>query len=403
MRKTNKSMKPIYSFRQMVELSACTNCRLCSDVCPAVNAGRDGTLSPLYRMKGLRQLLRDNVGLFKRLLPNPLRTPEAQKAFSDTVFQCTLCGNCREVCTAGIQLTDLWKDMRQDMVRRGKYPKKIDLIKDNLLKSYNVFDEDNEERAEWVEDMRDPPDDGFIRDRAEVVYFTGCVSSYFPVAQKIAIAQSAIFTKANVDFTLLGEDEWCCGFPFLGAGLEDLFTRFMEHNIEAIKARGAGQVVFSCPSCYQMWREFYPEDTGIAIAHSTEYALKLIQEGLLPLSPIDMKVTYHDPCDLGRGARVFDAPRQIINAIPGVRFVELPNNRENCKCCGGGGNLEMINAKLSENIARNKIEEVMQTGADAIVTSCQQCVRSMLTYVRRNKIKIEVLDINQLIEKAIGD
>jgi heterodisulfide reductase subunit D len=114
-----------------------------------------------------------------------------------------------------------------------------------------------------------------------------------------------------------------------------------------------------------------------------------------------MKVTYHDPCDLGRGAREFDAPRDVIRAIPGIEFVELPRNREECQCCGGGGNLEMIDAGLSADIARSKIEEVLSTGADAVVTACQQCVRTMYSYVRRNKIQLEVLDITQLVRRAL--
>ena len=114
-----------------------------------------------------------------------------------------------------------------------------------------------------------------------------------------------------------------------------------------------------------------------------------------------MTVTYHDPCDLGRAARVFDEPREILRSIPGVRLVELPANRENCPCCGGGGNLEMIDTDLSKDIAGQKVEEVLKTGAEAVVTACQQCVRTMNTYVRRNKIQLKVLDIVQLVRMAI--
>ena len=114
-----------------------------------------------------------------------------------------------------------------------------------------------------------------------------------------------------------------------------------------------------------------------------------------------MTVTYHDPCDLGRGARIFDEPREVIRSIPGIKFVELPQNRENCQCCGGGGNLEMIDASLSAEIAKQKIEEVLSTGAEAIISSCQQCVRTMMTYVRRNKVPLKVMDLTQLIRRAL--
>jgi heterodisulfide reductase subunit D len=287
------------------------------------------------------------------------------------------------------------------MVHSGYYPKKIDMIRENLAEDRNVFAEDNEERAEWVDDMQDPPDDGYIKDQADVVYFTGCTAAYFPLAQKIPIALAEVLDRSGVDFTLLGEEEWCCGFPMLGAGLKDMFQAFMEHNLEALRAKGAREVLFSCPSCYQMWREHYPEE--FRISHATQFIMELITQGRVPLEEVDLTVTYHDPCDLGRGARVFDEPREVIRAIPGIRFVELPNNRENCQCCGGGGNLEMVDAGLSAQIAKRKIEEILSIGADAVVTSCQQCVRTMMTYVRRNKIPLEVLDITQLIRRALRE
>jgi heterodisulfide reductase subunit D len=276
------------------------------------------------------------------------------------------------------------------------------MIRNNLEESHNVFDEDDEERAEWVEDMREPPDDLFIKEQAEVVYFTGCVAAYFPLAQKIPIALAEIFEVSEVDFTLLGKEEWCCGFPLLGAGLKDMFGRFSDHNLAAVKKKGAQKVVFACPSCFQMWREYYPyEEFGIEIIHGSQFLMHLLQQNRVPLQELDLTVTYHDPCDLGRGARVFDAPRKVIQSIPGVQFVELPNNRENCNCCGGGGNLEMIDPELSTKIAKSKIEEAEGTGAQAIVTSCQQCVRTMTTYVKRNKIPIEVMDIIQLVRRAV--
>ncbi|MFP3911164.1 MAG: (Fe-S)-binding protein [Desulfobacteraceae bacterium] len=389
-----------YHLKQILEMGACTNCQLCADVCPAVSASLDGELSAPHRMKGLSQRLKARGGLLRSLFRrNP--PPEAQqKHFSDTVFRCTLCGNCQEVCPVGIHLKDLWLSLRQDMVHSGYYPKKINMIRDNLAEDRNVFAEDNEERAEWVEDMSDPPEDGYIKDEAEIVYFTGCTAAYFPVAQKIPMALAEILDKSGVDFTLLGEEEWCCGFPMLGAGLKDMFEAFKEHNLAAVQEKGAKEVLFACPSCYQMWREYYPDTVNIV--HATQFLLRLIRDDRIPLKELDLTVTYHDPCDLGRGARVFDEPREIIRAIPGIRFVELPHNRENCQCCGGGGNLEMVDAKLSAEISRRKIEEILNTGAQAVITSCQQCVRTMTTHVKRNKVDLDVLDITQLVRKALN-
>jgi heterodisulfide reductase subunit D len=150
-----------------------------------------------------------------------------------------------------------------------------------------------------------------------------------------------------------------------------------------------------------MWEEHYPRE--FEIFHATEFLARLLKQDRLPLRELDLTVTYHDPCDLGRGAATFDTPRDIIQSIPGIRFVELPNNRENCSCCGGGGNLEMIDANLSGNIAGNKMKEIQATGAQAVITACQQCVRTMTTYAKRNKVPIEVMDITQLIHKVLAE
>jgi heterodisulfide reductase subunit D len=388
-----------YTVRQLLEMEACTNCQICADVCPAVSASQDWALSGVSRMKGLKQILKSRTGLFRKLFGKKMPSEEKWRHFSDTVFRCTLCGNCQEICPVGIHLKDLWLSLRQDLVHSKSYPKKVEMIRDNLEESHNVFAEDNEERADWVEDMREAPEHGYIKDSAEIVYFTGCVASYFPLAQKIPMALAEILDITGVDFTLMGEEEWCCGFPLLGAGLKEMLEEFKQHNLKAVRKRKARQVLFACPSCFQTWREYYPRE--FEITHASQFLMKLVLEKRVPLKDLPLRVTYHDPCDLGRGARVFDEPRDTIRSVPGVEFVELPHNRENCQCCGGGGNLEMIDAGLSSEIAKRKIDEVISTGAQAVVTSCQQCVRTMTTYVRRNKIPLEVMDITQLIHRAL--
>lgn len=392
-----------YSVMEILQLDACTECNLCTEVCPAVLAAKDGQLSAVYRLNELRRIMRSRRGILRWLFRRHALTEEQLKQFGDTVFRCTLCGRCQQVCPSGILLKDLWLSLRQDLVHCHAGPEKVTMIAENIENSHNVFDEDNEERAQWVEDMPDAPDHGYIRDQAEVVYFSGCVSSYFPMAQAIPIAVAEIFDTAGVDFTLLGEKEWCCGFPMLGAGLREQAQKLIDHNIEAVREKGARKVVFSCPSCYQMWHEHYPDE--FEICHVTQFVSELIAAGRLSLGELPMKVTYHDPCDLGRGRGEYEAPRQIIRSIPGIELVEMAHNRENCLCCGGGGNLEMFDAGLSREIAGAKIQEAVDTGADTIITACQQCVRTMTSYARKNKVDVNVMDITQLVKKslAVGD
>jgi len=387
-----------YSLKEIVQIEACTNCMLCAEVCPAVLATSKGTLSGVYRLAKLRELVRARSGLFKRFFSGT-DNPDSLSGFSETVYRCTLCGRCQEICPSGILLKDIWISLRQDLVHSGAFPKKVTTIKENVFESHNVFNEDNEERAEWVEDLDDPPEHGHIRDNAEVVYFTGCVSAYFPMAQQIPLSLVDIFESADINFTLLGEDEYCCGFPFLGAGLRDKVGDVIGHNVKAVKDKGAKKVVFACPSCYRMWKEHYPDE--FELYHVTRFLEEAISKGDINFKELKLTVTYHDPCDLGRGSGEYEAPRNILNAIPGINFIEMDQNRENCACCGGGGNLEMIDADLSGDIAAAKVNEILETGAKSVITSCQQCVRTIKSYVRRNKIKLEVMDIVELVKKAL--
>ncbi len=390
-----------YDFRRLLEIEACTNCRICAEVCPAVEAADDGKLSGVYRLKELKKILRARTTLWRRFFGRKEPSASQWKDFSQTVFRCTLCGNCQEVCPAGIHLKDLWLQLRLDLNHASYYPEKIDMIRTNVAESHNVFAEDNEERAEWVEECEDSTEEGLCKETAEVVYFTGCVAAFFPVAQQIPVALARIFQAAEVDFTLLGQNEWCCGFPLVGAGLPDQAQESIAHNLDAVAEKRASKVVFSCPSCYRMWQENYPYPDHVEIFHSTGFLFRLIREKRLKFRGSALRVTYHDPCDLGRGAREFDAARSVIRAIPGVELVELERNRENCRCCGGGGNLEMIDAELSGRITERKIREIQATGAQVVVTSCQQCVRTMTTWVRRNEVPLEVLDITRLVARNL--
>ena len=237
-----------YHIIEILQMEGCTNCCLCAEVCPAVNAAGDGHLSGVYRLAQMRNIMRSRKGFLKKFFGSNAPTEKQLKQFGDTVFQCTLCGHCQEVCPSGIMLRDLWLSLRQDLVHSDAYPEKVDMIEENLAESHNVFNEDNEERADWVEDMRDAPDEGYIRDKAQVVYFTGCVAAYFPMVQQIPMALAQILERAGSDFTLLGEEEWCCGFPMLGAGLIEMFQEFMDHNLEAVRKKGAKKIIFACPS-----------------------------------------------------------------------------------------------------------------------------------------------------------
>lgn len=387
-----------YSLAQLIQMEACTNCRLCADVCPAVLGSLDGHVAGVYRLEKLRKLLSRRNGLFRGLFHRTGSALEDLQPFGETVFRCTLCGNCQQVCPAGIPLKEIWVALREDLADLEACPPAVQRIKDNLIESHNVFAEDNEERADWIEDMEGSSAD-LLKDKADLVYFTGCVASYFPLAQRIPVHFAQILQAGRVDLTLLGREEYCCGFPLLSAGLTGSLQDLIDHNIKQVRQKGASRVVFACPTCYQMWRESYPPE--FRLIHSTEMLYDLIQQKRIVLNKLPLTVTYHDPCDLGRGAGVFEAPREVIRSIPGVKLIELSANRENCLCCGGGGSLEMFDPGLAADIAKHKVDQILETGAQAVVTACQQCVRTITAHVRRNNIGLEVLDLTELVHRAM--
>ncbi len=384
------------SLWQLLQIHACTKCGMCEEICPPLFVTKEKVLSGLNRIETIKEIVRRAIPLIGRLFFKEKDRERALKDLEFSTFRCTLCGACEMRCPVGLSLKDIWIALRHELYKEGYYPKKIDMIKENIEEEHNVFGEENEERAEWIEDLEEAED--IIKEGAEILYFTGCVSSFFPLAQNIPIAFLDILYKTGKRIALLKGEEWCCGFPLLGSGTLDLFNTLRDHNVEAIKKTGAEKVVFTCPSCYKIWHEFYPKDPEPM--HSTELLLDIIRDGV-KMRDLDLKVTYHDPCDLGRGLGIYDEPREIIRAIPGIRFIELPDNRERCLCCGGGGNLEMIDPDLSSEIAKEKIRQIESTGADMVISSCQQCVRTMTTFVRRNRLSLKVMDISQLLSMAL--
>ena len=387
------------SSRHLLEIDACTRCGECLNSCPVYAEREDEGFNPRGKIQNLKRFIRGQYGLWARIFGPKKLNEEDIKALSERIFQCTLCGACDIACPVVINPKDLSIAIRETMVEMGHYPKAAENLKKNLLSDHNISADDNEDRAEWVEDIGEIPEHGFQKDKAEVIYFVGCVSSFFPMVQKIPQNFAQIMDKGGVDFTVLGEGEWCCGFPLIGAGMSRELEKLKAHNIDKIKEVEAKSVVFSCPSCYRTWKELY--NTDVELLHSSHLLERLIKENKIPLKELNLTVTYHDPCDLGRNSGVYEPPREVLRMIPGVKLVELENNREKTVCCGGGGNVEMVDPELSAGIAQKKIDEIQDTGADIIVTSCQQCVRTISTRARKQGIKLKVMDLTEIVMMAM--
>lgn len=392
--------------KQLAEIDACTRCGNCLDLCSAYQGSKDVSVSPKKKMEKLKNAVNKEYGLISKLLKRKL-TRDEMEAISHAAFACTMCSRCEVDCHINIKLQDLWLKLREIMVDEGQYPEIMDMMRNRLKQSRNVSFDTNEGRTDWIKPVPDIPEDKFVRDSAEVIYFVGCVSSFSPRTFKIPRSIVQIFQKADVDFALLGDNEWCCGFPLLSSGFSRDFVEFAEHNIEKVNKTGAKYLVTSCPSCYHMWSHTYPQKAEKAkinfkILHVVQYLNILVEEGKIKLNKIDKKVTYHDPCDLGRNSGIYDEPRKLIKSIPGVEFVELENSGKYATCCGGGGNVESIDVGLSSSIAAIKAKEIIKTGADVVATSCQQCVRTIATALKKEKSKIKAVDLTQFILESMS-
>lgn len=383
--------------KQLIEIEACTRCGECLKVCPVYVQKGEEEIDPRGKIQAFKSFIRSQHGLWAKIFGPKKLDEEKLKKFSEMVYRCTLCGECSVSCPVSIDAKHLWTALRETLVEMGYFPEAAKRMKANVLNAYNVSGDENEERAEWLEFLDELPDHQYQKEKAEVAFFVGCVASFFPLVQKIPLAFVEILNKAGVDFTLLGGEEWCCGFPLIGAGMKKEAEVLIQHNLKTVKGKGVRRVVFACPSCYHTWREEYKTD--IEIFHSTQFIKKLMDEGKIHFKEKKIKVTYHDPCDLGRASGVYEAPREILRAIPGVELIEMENNREQCKCCGGGGNLEMVDPELSAALAQEKINQIQATGADTVITACQQCVRTILTTARRKEIPIVAMDITEFVLK----
>jgi heterodisulfide reductase subunit D len=367
------------------EFDQCIKCGLCQATCPVCKELFLEKYTPRGKVQLARYYGKGELDLSDH--------------FRDIFARCLLCGSCSVTCPSGVDLKRIFLRMRREIAeKRGLHPAMKEAVK-AVSSKRNISSEDNLERAEWRDSLKSIPDHSYEKDKAEVVYFVGCVASFFPMVQVIPQKLVQILDRAKVDFSILGGEEWCCGFPLLGAGVPEQMKELIEHNVEKVHALGARDVVFSCPSCYRTWKEYY--STDLNLFHSTQFLEKMIAEGAISFKEMKMTVAYHDPCDLGRNSGVFEAPRRILRAIPGLTLVELESNRAKSICCGGGGNVEMADPHLSGAVAQKKLEEIRRTGANAVVTSCQQCVRTIKGRARRQKMDLLVMDISEIVLRAL--
>lgn len=380
----------------------CYQCERCSSGCPTVTAMR---YRPAQMMRaaqfGLEDLLIGDASLWR----------------------CLGCDTCTAHCPHNLSVRRLVEVMRQKVMQERylaageealgqdealrKGLRALGMLGERITSFHNVSGEDNASRLAWTENLPEKPE-GLVADvQAEMAYFVGCVSAMFPMSYGIPQGFAGVLTRSGVRFTTLGGDEWCCGFPLLMAGQFKQAEPLIRHNVERMEALGVPRVVATCPSCYHMWAHVYPElldrPLNFVVSHAVEVLRDLANEGRLTFKEPERQevVTYHDPCDLGRKGGLFDPPREVLRAIPGVTFVEMQQSREHALCCGGGGDLETFDPELVLEVSRQRIAQAGEVGATVLVSACPQCVRTLSKAARAQRLRIRVMDIVQFVEGAL--
>ncbi|MHA1685771.1 MAG: (Fe-S)-binding protein, partial [Candidatus Heimdallarchaeaceae archaeon] len=323
----------------------------------------------------------------------------------DAVFSCTMCKACENICPVELPLLDIWKLIRNEAFHRGKWDKKLTLIYNKLNETHNIFGRPQKERLQWAEKL-DIDIKGYINKRSSLLLFIGCQASYNEDMQNIARSAVTILYKAGLDFTILGEKEWCCGSPILLAGGYEVSKSLAERNFKEFRKLKIKEIVTTCASCYNVLKNDYPKLLGdkwnIKVKHISEVIEQLLIDGKIKLKKeIREKITYKDPCELVRHCNFYEPPRKVINFIPKVRYEELSSNKEQALCCGGGGLLPITNPKLVESVNKKLIDEILYSEADIIVNSCPLCQQTIKKGLERAKKNIKVIDLVELIAQTM--
>jgi len=353
----------------------CFQCGLCDTVCPWNKV----------RNFSIRKIIREAAfGL--------------SEIEGEEIWRCTSCGKCPDQCPRGVSQIDLGISLRRIASEYEIFPTSVRparTARASLISEGNPLQGERNNRADWAKDLSVKT---FTEDM-DVLYFPGCYLCYDPRMKKVAAATVNILKKAGVDFGILGTKENCCGESIRKIGSEEVFKTLAKENIKAFVENGVKRIVVSSPHCYHTFKNEYPEFmVNFDVIHISQYLLELINEGKLQLNQeYGKKVTYHDPCYLGRHNDIYDEPREILKNIPGLQLNEMSETGKYSLCCGGGGGRIWMDTPKDERFSDIRLKQANDVGADVLVTCCPYCI----TNFEESKLNLEyddVLDIKDITE-----
>ncbi|MDQ7784675.1 MAG: (Fe-S)-binding protein [Desulfomonilaceae bacterium] len=383
-------METVTPFKEIVDeikasggdaFKRCFQCGLCDTVCPW-NRVRDFSMRKIVREAtfGLTEIE------------------------SEDIWRCTTCGRCPQRCPRDVRQIDSGLALRRLAMEYQVFPPSVTPVRTargSLVGEGNPLSEERKNRAKWAEGLSV----NTFAEGMEILYFPGCYLCYDPRLKKVAKATAAILNKAGVDFGILGEQESCCGESIRKTGEEELFKRLAKENIKTFVENGVKKILVSSPHCYHTFKNEYPDFmVNFEVVHISQYLFELMNEGRLEIKKdYQKRITYHDPCYLGRHNGVFDEPRAVLKNIPGLELDEMVDSRIDSLCCGGGGGRVWMETQKGERFSDLRLEQALEVEAEVLATSCPYCI----TMLEDSRVtldlaeKIEIKDITEIIQEVI--
>ena len=414
-------------WKSLLDMAACTECGRCQSQCPAWATGkplspkllimdqRDHALAKApWLLAGSDEEREQLPDLVKAEAERPLVGDEKVNGVihPDVLWSCTNCGACVQECPVDIEHIDHITDMRRHQVLiESAFPAEASTMLKNLENKGDPWGMGESRRLDWAEglDFEVPVVDGPIGDDVQYLFWVGCAGALEDRARKTTRAIAELLHTAGVSFAVLGPAETCTGDPARRMGNEFVFSMLAQQNIETLNEAGARTIVASCPHCFNTIANEYPQLGGnYEVIHHTQLLARLVAEGkLTPVNPVNEKITYHDPCFLGRHNKVFTPPREIMEKVPGVQAQEMHRCKNRGFCCGAGGARMWMEERIGKRINTERIDEALGTNPDTISTGCPYCMVMLGDAVSAKKSSgeaketLEVIDVAQVLARSV--
>ncbi|MDH4217227.1 MAG: heterodisulfide reductase-related iron-sulfur binding cluster [Candidatus Aminicenantes bacterium] len=398
-----------FTWKQLMDLDACTRCGRCQDHCPAFLTEKP--LSPKNLILDLKNHLHERGPQVLKAKAQKTNLDEVPIIISnvieeDVLWACTTCRNCMEHCPVYVEHVDKIIDMRRyQVLMESKFPEELMEAFRGLEKNSNPWGLGYETRADWVEELDVPVMSEMSGEDVDYLFFVGCIRSYDDRNKKVAMALVRILNHLGTKFSILGMEEGCCGDPARRVGNEYLYQILAQTNIEILKRYKVKKILTTCPHCFNTLKNEYPQlGFEAEVIHHAEFLQGQIQAGRLKLEKaLAKRLTYHDPCYLGRYSDIYDPPRRVLEAIPSLDIREMKRSRRKSQCCGAGGGWMWMDEKIGKRINIHRLEDALATDPEWIATACPFCVTMFDDAIKSKDMenRLKIWDIAELVDLSM--